>query len=182
MNIWRVENDYDNFKEIGFVEESDWEYFNQYEYDGHSLKSEWRLMEVEIEKSKKELGDIPGLGADYIVVNDKALKAIVDVAKNFIEILPLKCKEETYNLINILRVVDCLDLEKTKYKLFKACDEIQSIQKYSLKKEMVENEVIFKMDKYITGYIFVTDIFKKTIEENNISGLKFTKIWSSEQE
>ncbi|MGX9708843.1 imm11 family protein [Laceyella tengchongensis] len=49
-------------------------------------------------------------------------------------------------------------------------------------KEKVERENIFRvyLDESLVWMVFVSDAFKKVVESNNLSGLKFIEVWDSE--
>lgn len=178
MIIWEILNNYKEYKEIVCSTEKDWIKLLDYGFDGHSIKSEWSEVEVDIQENSAKLGDILGLGADFLVVNNRALKIILDIAKESVEVLPLKCNRMDLYIINILDVVDCLNIQKSKFKLYKACDEIQSIEEYELDKKKIGDSVLFKIDKIISGHMYATDYFKEMLEKENIQGLKFVKVWS----
>lgn len=60
--------------------------------------------------------------------------------------------KDDYTLINIINVVDCLELQKMKYRVYKGNKErIQKIENFVFKKSKVENEILFKIKNYSIG-------------------------------
>ena len=54
-------------------------------------------------------------------------------------------------------------------------------EKYSFKPEVVENVHIFKLKDSPVSTFFVSDTFKKVVEENNLTGFNFKLVWDSEE-
>lgn len=56
-----------------------------------------------------------------------------------------------------------------------------AFQKYAFRTcEELLNNNIFKIIDEPTRRVFVSDIFKETVEKNNLSGFKFKLVWESE--
>lgn len=160
----------------------EWDILLNIEFEGERLKDNWKPLKISWENDKNKKSDIPQLGANFLMVNNKILSCLNNIWDKDVEILPMLYEgDDEYSLVNIYRVVNCIDFELSEYKLYKACDEIQKMKKYILKPETLDEVIIFRMDKYINGNIFATDKFKEVIEKNNISGLSFCKVWSDEK-
>ena len=87
-------------------------------------------------------------------------------------------KEEykNYKVANVTTLLDALDLENSIYDFFELDDEkILSVEKYALKKEEISNYDIFKLEGE-TIPIFVSERFKKIVEENSLVGFKFLEV------
>lgn len=86
-----------------------------------------------------------------------------------------KCK---YYIANILTVVDALCLEESTY-FETELDEneiIYSISRYAVYGEKLKNIDIFKLSNGQEIPIFVSEKFKKIIEDNKLTGLDFMEI------
>lgn len=83
---------------------------------------------------------------------------------------------DTYKVVNILDVIDALDLEHSKYDVFRLEGEkIIVVEKYALKENVVKNYDIFRL-KNDTIPIFVSERIKKIIEENSLKGFVFREV------
>lgn len=48
--------------------------------------------------------------------------------------------------------------------------------KYAFKTNKLANEIIFKLPEFPKSISYVTEEFKKTVEENDIKGFKFKEL------
>lgn len=48
--------------------------------------------------------------------------------------------------------------------------------KYVFRAEKLKNSTIFKLPEFPNGISYVTEEFKKIVEENNITGFKFKEL------
>lgn len=82
----------------------------------------------------------------------------------------------TYKVVNILDIIDAIDLEHSKYDVFKLDGKnIITVEKYALKENMVKNYDIFRL-KNDTIPIFVSEKIKKIIEKNKLKGFVFQEV------
>lgn len=83
-----------------------------------------------------------------------------------------------YYIANIVKVVDALCLDKSEY--FETYIEgkgmIYSISKYGIYESKTDGADVFKLDNWQQIPIFVSEKFKKNIEEDNITGMSFREI------
>lgn len=49
--------------------------------------------------------------------------------------------------------------------------------KYYFKQEMIEGYNIFKIKDEPLGKVFVTDVFRETVLNSNLTGFKFKLVW-----
>ncbi|HWK22296.1 MAG TPA: DUF1629 domain-containing protein [Ureibacillus sp.] len=87
-----------------------------------------------------------------------------------------KSQFKTYYVVNILNVVNALNLKESKYDLIEAEDiKIYSVSKYALNRRELNNLNIIKL-KGDELPLFVSELLKKTITDNNITGCDFLEI------
>ena len=121
-------------------------------------------------------GDVKGIFA----VNKKTkeiLKNYSNLNIEFIKITSEEYDEELY-LVHILSVADVLDLENCECILL-LNKYVNHINKYSFKPS-VKEYVLFKcivQNMLNAVCIYCTDTFKDIIDENNITGFLFEKIY-----
>lgn len=84
-------------------------------------------------------------------------------------------------LINILeiRTTEILDKKQSEYHYDEEDDIIYGIEKLAFLPEKIENAHLFKIKNngvYFRSATFVSDQFKTIVEENNLTGLTFSKL------
>lgn len=140
------------------------------------------VIEYEINKPQTDIIKLWGYSSGFII-NDKSMNILKKYNLN-LQFLPVELfvKNNTkYYWIHILSNIEGLDTINSKTR--KIYDKyIVEIYEYVFNENIVGHDV-FKL--ILNGHvsatqIFVTDKFKKIIEENNITGLKFEKIYEFE--
>ncbi len=133
-------------------------------------------------------GSIP---TDYLA-NDKGwfvvsrkLKDVMNSLNTEIQFFPVKIYEKNtnnllneYYIANIIRVVDALCLEKSKYFTTEIprIGTIYTVSKYGIYAKKTENSDIFKLKAHQNIPIFVSEKFKQHIEDNNITGIDLIEV------
>ena len=119
----------------------------------------------------------------WVIVSKKFRDIMKEITKECIQYLDINIvnsmtgeEDKSYKVANIIKLVDALDLENSTYDFFELDDEkILSVEKYALKKEEISNYDIFKLEGE-TIPIFVSERFKKIVEENSLVGFKFLEV------
>ena len=115
----------------------------------------------------------------WFVVSNR-LQSILQKLNTEIQYLPVRIVEENsnenleeYYIANITRVVDALCLEKSLYfeTEIPSIGTIYTVSKYCIYDERTENSDIFKLANRQEIPIFVSERFKKIIEEEKITGI-----------
>lgn len=128
-----------------------------------------------------ELSDAPGFTIP--VFSKSALGILKPLIKNSIEELDLQYPEADYYGINVISVLNVIDYTKSEYKMYSDGKRIMAFQKYAFRScdELIQNN-IFKIVDEPRRRVFVSDKFKQTVEDNNLTEFKFKLVWDSEQE
>ena len=89
-----------------------------------------------------------------------------------------KNTEKKYYIANILKVVDALCLDKSDYfgTYIEGKGMVYSVSQYGIYEKKTEGADIFKLDNWQQVPIFVSETFKKTIEQNKCTGMSFLEI------
>lgn len=120
----------------------------------------------------------------WFLVSDK-LRRILESLNSDIQFLKIKIKEKSndglskeYFVANILRVVDALCLEKSKYfeTNIEGVGTIYTVSKYGIYANKTENSDIFKLANRQQVPIFVSEKFKEIIEMEKVIGISLTEI------
>ena len=186
MTIWKVmcNNDYRNFCLVNSNNEYVTDILSHFEekqeepYFSRTIRT--------LKDDNNPLGDIMNYSSmsGTFLVNERT-KKVLEKHFNEIQFFNTICPEypeEKFFILNVLNYKDVLDINKSKYKTgISRYGELKigTIKSYAFKEE-VRNLDIFKI--IVNGvkradYLFVTDKFKKIIEENNITGLSLRKVY-----
>ena len=152
-------------------------------FDGRSQKDKWEIPEVirlEPEKGLM-LSDAPGFYSHIPVFNGKAIDVLKKYLDQTSEILPLKNNEDKFYAVNIVKVLDCINYDKSEFKMFKDGKRIMRFKKYSFFVEIIDDNDIFKIIDEPLGNPFVTDNFRNAVLENGLTGFNFKLVWDSEE-
>lgn len=136
----------------------------------------------------KEEGDV---WTDYLA-NDKGwflvsnrLKTLLESVNTDIQFLKVGIKEinngvdfKQYYIANIIKVVDALCLEKSKYfeTEIEGIGTIYTVSKYGIYADKTDGADVFKLSNRQEIPIFVSEKFKDLIEKENIMGISLTEI------
>ena len=115
-----------------------------------------------------------------LVCDTEAKEVIRELLADHVEFLPLiavRFNDTAYHAINVLKILDCLDHERSEFTYFKSTGGIFSIRKFEFKPDCIGETPIFKLPILNSISTYVTDEFKQLVEDNNLTGLKFYKVW-----
>ena len=176
MKIWRIEPDVDNYDNITFVDERDWEKFQfEYKFNGDTLKGTWSPLKVEIiEEIKKS--DFPSLASSALVISERALLQLKHLLEDTTEVLPLRCEMGMYFILNVVEISDCLDRENSSFVTFRNSNKIKEIYECVLDSKRISHKHIFKISDQLKSYPFVSEQFKQIVEEAGLDGILFKEI------
>ena len=182
MKIWKLRIEVDEYDSLVPLKAWSWERIHT--FDGRSQINTWSPIEVtRLEPEKKlKLSDAPGFYSHIPIFGEKAKKFLEYVCGGAVEFLPLINEEKIFWIVNIVRVLDCIEYEKSEYKKFPNSRKVMRFKKYYFKPEIISNEHIFKIKDMPLSAPFVSDEFKKVVEENNLTGFKFELVWDSEED
>lgn len=120
----------------------------------------------------------------WFVVSEK-LKNVIDNLNTDIQYFPVRVVEKSTNEIlmgyyvaNILRVVDALCIEKSKYFTteIEEIGTIYTVSKYGIYQAKTNNSDVFKLANRQEIPIFVSEKFVNAINDNAISGISLIEI------
>lgn len=180
MKIWKLEfelDKYDNLKP-----EKEWSIEKIQSFDGRKQSVIWTPVKVVRLEPEKKLGlsDAPGFYSHIPVFSKKAKDILEDCIFDSVELLPMINEEKEYWAVNITKILDCINYEKSIYKTFPDGKRILRFEKYFFNEKKLVNENIFKIKDKPLAAAFVSDEFKDIVEFNNLTGFKFNLVWDSE--
>jgi hypothetical protein len=184
QKLWLIRIDVENYRSFKPALEffDQWvPWIDKFREEGW-FASEWRPVEMvlfegeegEVRKERKK--PIPDFTGGYVAdaCSERARKIIEALVNGQVEFLPLITPVGPYYEMNIQRL-SCLDVEHSiidylypeeKRKIFK-------VIKYAFHWERLEGQHIFWIREVGTTPTFVSDEFKRLVEENNLTGLLF---------
>jgi len=134
----------------------------------------------DMDESLVHVPNFPSLSG-HITCDGKAKQLIVGLVRDHVQFLPLlssTMRDRRYNLLFPKTVLDCLDTEQSEFGPSRR-GNIRGIRKYAFRREAIGNTPIFRLPaRGITSHQpYVNDRFKQLVEANNLTGLKFKRVW-----
>lgn len=178
MNIYKIEQDFDNYKFFVFKKDDEL-HKNRLNFKGQSLANEWKGFSLELFNDKRKKKDKRSEDFDAscyfsgcLIVNKRVSSLFAKKLSGQIEILPVNVNENTsdYYFINVLNTVNALNTE------FKSNEEILKMMKDNnsdFNQKNIGSYIIFRDNIFYNNY-YCTNEFIDFIQQNAITGLKFT--------
>ena len=145
MNVWKISTKKDENIILNTTERESRKLDDF--LSGESMAKNWDptlRIYVDEKTSNVEYLDALCFDMSYFVLSEKAMELFLDFAKDTIECLPFQFDKEGYMIVNPLEVVDCLDMERSDYKVYKgAKDTIQFYKKLYFVKGDLEGKHLF---------------------------------------
>jgi hypothetical protein len=179
VKVYYLEANSDDYNYLTLRNDNDWGKFDL--FDGRSLINDWAPFDVKVVKGKKrKWGDVAILSAGVLAITEKSKVALENLIKDSVELLPLTFEGQSFYILNVVNMVDGLDKQKSEYDTFDD-GRIMHVTKYEFKPEIVRGHHIFKIPEFERGRIYVSDEFKKVVDENNLIGYDLDELWNSEE-
>lgn len=153
--------------------------YKSYMFDGVPVK-ERTFDKIYPSKYKDEIdkpiGDVFSVEISSFILNEKSYKALYLYLKNHSQIFKIKSDNKIFYVVNVIDIIDCLNYDKSELKYFSSSGRVMDVEKYVFKTEKLKNAIIFKLPEFPKSISYVTEEFKKAVEENNIKGFKFKEL------
>jgi hypothetical protein len=183
MNIYRINSDSGRYEYVNArVEDRDLLFFSS----GQPLSGTWvpvpvlldhRLVDNVMEEPQPRKGDFPSLYGATPIFSERAWETLYPLVGGSVEALPLiHPSGEKYFAINVLDVVDCLDLTKTKLTRNDVTGRVSSIQEYHFRQHLLTGKHIFKLPETKGLEVLVSEEFKQAVETSELKGLIFRRL------
>lgn len=124
----------------------------------------------------KPIGDVFSVEISSFILNEKSYKVLYPYLKNHSQIFKIKSDNKIFYVVNVIDIIDCLNYDKSELKYFSSSGRVMDVEKYVFKTEKLKNATIFKLPEFPKSISYVTEEFKKAVEENNITGFKFKEL------
>ena len=107
-----------------------------------------------------------------LVFNAHAVSVLSPLMGSAVELLPLRCEEGEFWVLNVLRVLDCLDRERTVFTYFPD-GSMKGVIKIFFHAGCLEDRHIFRLPIHNYSRIYVSQVFKDLVDEHDLRGLRF---------
>lgn len=183
MRILRIALDVNHYQYFLTVNDEDSECLYM---DGTPRKDTWTPPEVFILYPKHLVGDFFQFGGAAPIASPKAAHALRAFSQSAGELLPLPYNGETYTILNVLNIVDCLDAPRLEH-------AFRSRSRYLLRAGGIEMlrqspSVLFKVPQAIRAAVHVVeglrdpvDEFRAVVARAGLKGLLFQEVWSDQK-
>lgn len=147
-----------------------------YPFPGNWVQLSLKLWEGEKgkkrEEKKKPLADFMATGLLMDAISPRARTLLEPLITKQVEFLPFETPVGLYHGLHV-KYVDCLDVDHAEVIRFKSSGRIMEVEKYAFYWERLEGIHIFRVPELGLSRLFVSDEFKRVVEENSLTGLLF---------
>ncbi len=139
------------------------------------IGEKWKIIRAQLAREKSErakpVADFIAIDLALDAMSERAKACLEDLVSGQIEFLPVETPIGRYYCMHV-RYVDCLDTSSVQAKYFDD-GRILRVIKYAFRWERLEGIHIFRLPELGTSRLFVSDEFKRKVEENGLTGLLF---------
>jgi len=140
------------------------------------IGEKWKIIRAQLAREKSErakpVADFIAIDLDLDAMSERAKACLEDLVSGQIEFLPVETPIGRYYCMHV-RYVDCLDIERAEVLRYKSSGRVMEVTKYAFRWERLEGIHIFRLPELGTSRLFVSDEFKRKVEENGLTGLLF---------
>ena len=122
------------------------------------------------------------------VTDSTATEALRDLLEMAGELLPIRCKNEDYTLLNVTECMDCLDHDRTEWEMGRRTGQKIRIIRHVFKANRLPESSIFKIPEQLAtlyvaeGRFDPEDEFKSRVEKTQLKGLLFEQVWQDDSQ
>ena len=128
---------------------------------------------AEADKLGIQVGDFTFCHAipNFPAFSSRAVDAMHDVLERFGQLLPLETDVGPYWAYNVTNVIDVLDRQASKIKMFKG--RILEIERMRFRQDAIEGQFVFKIPETVGSAAYVTEAFRSIVHRSGLSGFFF---------
>lgn len=148
-------------------------------FDGEPKLDLWTPIKVRT-VSKKSYRDFPVYLSSKPVISARVKEVIEPFVKDEVEFLPLLHDELDLYMINVTKVLDCVDWKRSDIRTYED-GSLAGFNKLVFDFTKIPAETyIFKFVERASTLVYVTEAFKDLIESHKFKGLDFSVVFDSE--
>lgn len=152
---------------------------------GMSKGEGWTPPEVYIQRPLNKEGALYNWDGSTLIFPPHVATLLMPYILMAGEALPLPHDDEVYTLFNITKVVDCLDIERTKWRLYNGVKS-GTITRYAFLEDRLPESPFFKLPDMRhevllqQGHNKFDEAVFDIIEAHKLEGIRFQEIWRSD--
>ena len=157
-----------------------------YAWRGESKRDNWKPLHYvyamrNAKERRRKIGDFPYHGVAKPFFSKRAIAALRPMLEEAGELLDVyvEGKIGEFYLLNVTKVIDVLDLEKSYIKTWTP-EEVGMQEKLVFKKFDEVNNAIFRLKGKEESAIYCTQTFIDAVNQAKLEGFWFPKVWGSE--
>jgi hypothetical protein len=177
MAVFEIEFAADNYQMLVPVDEQDYDGSNLWATGERKLSS-WKAPEMRWsakESSSESIPDITRINPALYAFNERATQVLGPLLSEYGELLLLPVGGEVWSVFNPTNVVDCLDQEKSEWRI-KRSGEKGRLIKATLNENKIGDEVVFQIPEKAKSSLFCSNRLLKLVSDNQLTGLNFNPI------
>lgn len=172
MKYYSLSYNSEEFHSLTFKKNKDYKIIEK--FNGSSISPQSETIECLLFPSNKQ-GDFFYLASNILVFNQKVFDSLGDLIQFSGEIIPIQVNNEKLFALNVLKVLDCLDIKKSDISYFPE-GNIMWVKNYVFLENCIGDSHIFKIKGVELKDIFVSEVFKKSVEEFDLQGIQFKNL------
>ncbi|WP_342351893.1 imm11 family protein [Paenibacillus xylanexedens] len=166
----------DNCMELQIL---DWDHELASRFNGESKKKNWTPTKIKT-LYKKKYNDFPRIIIGKPAMNANVKKVFEPFVSDEVEFLPLAHDELELYVLNVTNILDCVDWERSDVRR-KSDGSWAGFDKVVFDfSKIPHGTYMFKIKETATVEVYVTDLFKKVVDEHKFKGLNFSVVYDSE--
>ena len=148
------------------------------------MTQRWELLRFRFAAPERRRGDFLAFTTGTFPFSDRVRETFHDLFAAIGEVLPIEIDGVPHFVLNVLRRVDALDLERSEYTTF-AENKIASVERHAFFPAVVRDESIFLVKQRLNVLYATADQpdssrdFRKRVLELGYNGLEFKPVWSA---
>ncbi|MHA0858472.1 imm11 family protein [Paenibacillus sp. CMAA1364] len=138
---------------------------------------EWKPIRF-LTRRKGNKSDCAEFMIGYTVFMKKAKEVLSPLLGEGVEFLPITHNEHEMYFVKVKNIQDFIDMSNP---VEKRINYGYFSEYVHINREMVDHSTpIFRMPPHLKTRIYVTDEFKKAVEDNKLKGFHFVEVWDTE--
>ncbi|SDT40025.1 hypothetical protein SAMN05444162_4133 [Paenibacillaceae bacterium GAS479] len=176
MKVYRYENSSKNMILAGDTD--DLHPLNS-RFNGDSKLDIWYPIKVET-LYKRTYNDFPKYIIGKPIFSEKVKELTESFISDEVEFLPLGHKDMNLFAVNVTKVLDCVDWDRSDIRTFND-GSFAGFNKLVFDfSKIPPNTYIFKYKERAMTQVYVTDLFKELVEKHKLKGLDFSEVFDPE--
>lgn len=168
--VFEVRHDSDKYQYFLFLND-DWNW-DKFFAPHRVVGAAWTPPTPELDKPRLKKGDFYHFDDYPLILNAHARQVLGTLLEGHAELLPFRFQGEEFYCLNVTRIVDCLDRQRTRW----AKIETRHKDPYFDLARLGEAPVFTIPENVVDAY--VRETFKEAVEAAGLKGLEFKEVWN----